>query len=64
MAEKKPIVIVTRRLPEGIEREMRESFDARLNAGRSSKVRGVGAENRLVGLDDTSGTQRTSSISF
>jgi glyoxylate reductase len=32
MAEKKPLVIVTRRLPEGIEREMRESFDARLNA--------------------------------
>ena len=31
MAEKKPLVIVTRRLPEGIERELRESFDAQLN---------------------------------
>jgi len=31
MVEKKPLVIVTRRLPEGIERELRESFDARLN---------------------------------
>src|ERR1700681_1755026 len=31
MADKKPRVIVTRRLPEGIERELRESFDARLN---------------------------------
>src|SRR6266699_4379633 len=31
MAEKKPRVIVTRRLPEGIERELRKSFDAQLN---------------------------------
>jgi len=32
MAGKKPLVIVTRKLPEGIERELRESFDAHLNA--------------------------------
>src|SRR5258705_11956389 len=31
MAEKKPLLIVTRRLPEGIERELRESFGAHLN---------------------------------
>ena len=33
MAVKKPLVIVTRKLPENIEREMRELFDARLNPG-------------------------------
>ncbi len=31
MAPKKPLVVVTRKLPEGIERELRESFDAHLN---------------------------------
>ena len=32
MAVKKPLVAVTRKLPENIEREMRELFDARLNS--------------------------------
>jgi glyoxylate reductase len=32
MAERKPLVIVTRKLPEGIERELVERFGARLNA--------------------------------
>ena len=31
MSKKKPLVVVTRRLPEGIETRMRELFDARLN---------------------------------
>jgi glyoxylate reductase len=31
MTKKKPLVVVTRRLPEGIETRMRELFDARLN---------------------------------
>ena len=31
MQKKKPLVVVTRRLPEGIETRMRELFDARLN---------------------------------
>src|ERR1700733_7364941 len=29
---KKPLVVVTRRLPDGVEMRMRELFDARLNA--------------------------------
>jgi glyoxylate reductase len=33
---KKPIVIVTRKLPEAVETRMRELFDARLNVGDSS----------------------------
>src|SRR5438270_5679052 len=31
MSKKKPLVVVTRRLPEGVETRMRELFDARLN---------------------------------
>jgi glyoxylate reductase len=31
MAAKKPLVIVTRKLPEAVETRMRELFDARLN---------------------------------
>src|SRR5947209_14591185 len=31
MSRKKPLVVVTRRLPEGVETRMRELFDARLN---------------------------------
>jgi glyoxylate reductase len=31
MTKKKPLVVVTRRLPEGVETRMRELFDARLN---------------------------------
>ena len=31
MSRKKPLVIVTRRLPELVETRMRELFDARLN---------------------------------
>ena len=31
MTKKKPLVVVTRRLPEMVETRMRELFDARLN---------------------------------
>ena len=31
MPKKKPLVVVTRRLPERVETRMRELFDARLN---------------------------------
>ena len=31
MTKKKPVVVVTRRLPEPVETRMRELFDARLN---------------------------------
>ena len=31
MSRKKPLVVVTRRLPETVETRMRELFDARLN---------------------------------
>ena len=31
MTKKKPLVVVTRRLPESVETRMRELFDARLN---------------------------------
>ena len=33
---KKPLVIVTRKLPEAVETRMRELFDARLNARRQA----------------------------
>ena len=38
MAKKKPLVVVTRRLPESIETRMRELFDARLNAYHAAEV--------------------------
>ena len=36
---KKPIVIVTRKLPEAVETRMRELFDARLNVTDNPPVR-------------------------
>src|SRR5262249_43168173 len=41
---KKPIVIVTRKLPEAVETRMRELFDARLNVGDTPMSRGELAE--------------------
>ena len=38
MSKKKPLVVVTRRLPEGIETRMRELFDARLNLQDAADV--------------------------
>ena len=37
---KKPLVIVTRKLPDAIEARMRELFDVQLNRGRSADEHG------------------------
>ena len=54
-AAKKPLVIVTRKLPDAIETRMRELFDARLNVDDTPMTPGRadrgGAEGRRAGAD-------------
>ena len=42
MSRSRPLVVVTRRLPEAIETRMMELFDARLNASDEPMSKGIG----------------------
>ena len=55
MSAKKPVVIVTRKLPDAVETRMRELFDARLNVDDKpmtpGRARRGGQDRRRAGAD-------------
>ena len=55
LKSKKPVVVVTRKLPDGVETRMRELFDTRLNlddaADEPGRARRAAKDRRRAGAD-------------